>query len=280
VIFGASSFAGPLRDLKGHVRFIELYIPKMDVYNGAGLEMEKLETILDKISIYNFECTVHAPFSAEDPKYPLALSVDTSRMGEREFAIMEESISLANRIGAGIVVLHPGRVGPDREKAYSSMVSNLQTLASIAEDYGVTLGLENKEGTDPSNFCCEAEELARTIETVNSVHLKATFDIGHANLTCGGNSEKLRAFVKTLRKHIIHLHLHDNNGQWSEKFDGDEHLAPGKGCTDFSVLKLLSGYRGIYNLEVYSVEDICSGIETVEKSLNDNLSLKKISGRG
>jgi sugar phosphate isomerase/epimerase len=267
VIFGASSFAGPLGDLKGHVKSIELYIPKMGVYNGSGLEKEKLETILDKISVYNLECTVHAPYSAEDPKYPLTINVDTSRMGEREFAIMEESIALANRIGAEIVVLHPGRVGPYREKAYSSMVNNLHTLATIAEDYGITLGLENKEGTDPSNFCCEAEELARTIETVNSVNLKATFDIGHANLTCGGNSMKLRAFVKTLQKHIIHLHLHDNNGQWTEKFDGDEHLAPGKGCTDFSVLKLLSGFRGIYNLEVYSVEDICTGKDIIEKSL-------------
>ncbi len=118
MIFGASSFAGPLTDLKGHVRSIELYIPKMGIYNGSGLEMEKLEKILDKISTYNFECTVHAPYSAEDPKYPLAIKVDTARMGEREFAIMEESIALANRIGAGVVVLHPGRVGPDREKAY------------------------------------------------------------------------------------------------------------------------------------------------------------------
>jgi sugar phosphate isomerase/epimerase len=267
VIFGASSFAGPLTDLKGHVRSIELYIPKMGIYNGSVLEMEKLGKILDKISVYDFECTVHAPYSAEDPKYPLSINVDTARMGEREFVLMEESIALANGIGAKIVVLHPGRVGPEREKAYSSMVKNLQTLAYIAEDYGVTLGLENKEGTDPSNFCCEAEELSRTIETVNSGHLKATFDIGHANLTCGGNSEKLRTFVQTLQKHIIHLHLHDNNGQWTQKFDGDEHMAPGKGCTDFSVLKLLSGYRGIYNLEVYSVDDICLGKEIIENSL-------------
>ncbi len=274
MIFGASSFAGPLTDLEGHVQSIELYIPKMGIYSGSGLETEKLEDILDKISTYNFACTVHAPYSAEDPKYPLAIKVDTARMGEREFAIMEESIALANRIGARIVVLHPGRVGPDREKAYSSMVNNLHTLASIAEDYGITLGLENKEGTDLSNFCCEAEELSRTIEAINSVYLKATFDIGHANLTCGGNSEKLRTFVQTLQKHIIHLHLHDNSGQWTEKFDGDEHMAPGKGCADFSVLKLLSGYRGVYNLEVYSVDDICSGKEIIENSLkSDELSL-------
>lgn len=266
MILGASSFAGRPGDLKEHVKSIELYIPKLGIYNGSTLEIEKLNRVLDEISIYDFAVTVHAPYSAEDSKYPPALQVDTAKMGEREFTLMEESIALANRIGAPVVVLHPGRVGPDREKSYYSMIKTLNKLASVAEDYGVTLGLENKESTDPSNFCCEAKELSRTIEIVNSEHLKATFDIGHANLTCGGDPEKLREYVRTLKEHIIHLHLHDNNGQWTEKYDGDEHMAPGEGCADFSVLKLLSGYRGVYNFEVFSLEDLIFGKKTLEKA--------------
>jgi sugar phosphate isomerase/epimerase len=267
VILGASSFAGPPGDLKEHVESIELYIPKLGIYKGSTLEMKKLDMVLDEISIYDFAATVHAPYSAGDSRYPSALQVDTARMGEREFTLLEESIALANRVEASVVVLHPGRVGPEREKSFSSMVKNLDKLASLAEDYGVTLGLENKEGTDPSNFCCEAEELSRTIEAVNSEHLKATFDIGHANLTCGGDPEKLGVFVRTLQKHIIHLHLHDNSGQWTEKYDGDEHMAPGEGCADFSVLKLLSGYRGVYNFEVFSLEDLLFGKKTLENAL-------------
>ncbi len=263
MIIGASSFAGHPGDLKEHVESIELYIPKLGIYNGSALEIEKLDRILDEISIYDFAVTVHAPYSAGESNYPSDLQVDTARMSERELTLLEESISLANRIGAPIVVLHPGRVGPDREKSYYSMVKNLNKLASLAEDYGVTLGLENKEGTDPSNFCCDAEELSRTIEAVNSENLKATFDIGHANLTCGGDPEKLREFVRTLQKHIVHLHLHDNSGQWTEKYDGDEHMAPGEGCADFSVLKLLSGYRGVYNFEVFSLEDLIFGKKTL-----------------
>lgn len=267
MIFGASSFAGSLPELKESVGSIELYIPKLGIYNGSVLEKKELERILDEMSTYCFAGTVHAPYFAADPRYPAALQVDTAKMGNREFTLLEESMTIANRIGAHVVVLHPGRIGPDREKSFASMVNNLSFLASRAEDYGVTLGLENKEGTDPSNFCCEAEELARTIGIVNSDHLKATFDIGHANLTCRGESEKLRNFVRTLQKHIIHLHLHDNSGQWTEKYDGDEHMAPGKGCVDFSVLKLLSGYRGVYNLEVFSLEDVQFGKQTIEKAL-------------
>ncbi len=266
MILGASSFAGPAGDLKEHVESIELYVPKLGIYSGSTLEMEKLGRVLDEISIFDFAVTIHAPYSAGDPRYPSALQVDTARMGKREFTLLEESIALANRTGASVVVLHPGRVGTDREKSFFSMIKNLSNLASMAEDYGVTLGLENKEGTDPSNFCCEAEELSRTIEAVNSEHLKATFDIGHANLTCGGDPERLKEFVRILKKHIIHLHLHDNSGQWTEKYDGDEHMAPGKGCADFSALKLLSGYRGVYNFEVFSLEDLCFGKETLEKA--------------
>lgn len=268
MILGASSFAGAPGDLKENVDSIELYIPKLGVYDGLTLKKEKLDRVLDEISVHNFTVTVHAPYTAADSKYPSALQVDTARMGEREFTLMEESIALANRTDTSVAVLHPGRIGTDREKSFSSMIKNLSRLASVAEDYGVILGLENKEGTDPSNFCCKAEELSRTIEAVNSGYLKATFDIGHANLTCGGDPEKLREFVKTLQKYIIHLHLHDNSGKWTEKYDGDEHMAPGRGCADFTVLELLSGYRGVYNFEVFSLEDLYFGKKTLENVLS------------
>jgi sugar phosphate isomerase/epimerase len=268
VIFGASSFAGPLQELKENVGSVELYVPKLGIYNGLVLEKKKFECILDEMSTHNFAGTVHAPYSAADPKYPAALQVDTANMGKREFTLLEESMEIANRIGSRVVVLHPGRAGLDKDKSFASMVSNLESLASLAEDYGVMLGLENKEGTDPSNFCCKAEELSHTIEIVNSDNLKATFDIGHANLTCGGNPEKLRNFVQILKKHVIHIHLHDNSGQWTEKYDGDEHMAPGKGCVDFSALKVLSDYRGVYNLEVFSLEDVQLGKEVIKKALH------------
>ncbi|WP_410508471.1 sugar phosphate isomerase/epimerase family protein [Methanosarcina hadiensis] len=267
MIFGASSFAGPLQELRENVGSIELYVPKLGIYNSLALEKEKLECILDEISTHNFAGTVHAPYSAADPRYPASLQVDTANMGKREFTLLEESMEIASRIESHVVVIHPGRIGLDREKSFDSMVSNLGSLATLAENYGVTLGLENKEGTDSSNFCCKAEELSRTIEIVNSDYLKATLDIGHANLTCGGNPEKLKNFVRILKKDVIHIHLHDNSGKWTEKYDGDEHMAPGKGCVDFSALKVLSDYRGVYNLEVFSLEDVRLGKEVVEKAL-------------
>jgi sugar phosphate isomerase/epimerase len=44
-------------------------------------------------------------------------------------------------------------------------------------------------------------------------------------------------------------------------------MAPGKGCADFTVLKLLSGYKGVYNFEVFSLEDLHFGKKTLKNAL-------------
>jgi len=94
-------------------------------------------------------------------------------------------------------------------------------------DRNVMLGLENKEGTDPKNLCISAYDLIEAIEQIGSEHLGATFDIGHANLTCAGNPEKLRQFSKMMKDHVVHVHVHDNTGSPTEEYRGDLHRRRG-----------------------------------------------------
>jgi len=54
------------------------------------------------------------------------------------------------------------------------------------------------------------------------------------------------------------VHVHDNNGQWTEKYFGDFHGAPGTGVIDFSVLNEFD-FDKIYNLEVFSIDDVRKG---------------------
>ena len=61
--------------VKENVGSVELYIPKLGIYNGSVLEKKELERILDEMSAYCFAGTVHAPYFAADPKYPAALQV-------------------------------------------------------------------------------------------------------------------------------------------------------------------------------------------------------------
>lgn len=267
MIIGASSFAGSLSELSHEVQSVELYMPKLHVYDGPKLNHKILASILDELSTLDLMTSIHAPYSAESPTYPKDLQVDTSNMEPQDFRLMGESIELAASLGSKAVVLHPGRINGNREASFMKMVSNLKELAAQAADCEVMLGLENKEGTDPTNLCYLAEELVAAVEAVNSDNLKITLDIGHANLTCGGNPNKLRTFVRTVAPYVIHMHMHDNGGKWTSNYDGDEHLAPGKGTVDYEVLKEIRNYRGIYNMEVFSMEDVLSGKSTLLKYL-------------
>lgn len=267
MIIGASSFAGSLSELSHEVQSVELYMPKLHVYEGPKLNHNILATVLDELSTLDLMTSLHAPYYAESSTYPKDLRVDTSNMRPEDFRLMGESIELAAELGSKAVVLHPGRINGNREASFRNMVSNLKELTAQASDCGVMLGLENKEGTDPTNLCCQAEELVAAVEAVNSDNLKITLDIGHANLTCAGDSNKLRAFVRTVAPYVIHMHMHDNGGKWTSNYDGDEHLAPGKGTVDYAALKEVRNYQGIYNMEVFSMEDVISGKSTLLKYL-------------
>ncbi len=260
MIIGASSFASSLPQLRKEVECIELYVPKLGLYKGNRIIKEKVDELHDDLSTGSMHTTMHAPYFGD---YPEELLVDTAHMGEAQFRLMEECISLASDFECGVVVIHPGKIRGDREECFMHMVSNLRKLATAAENCGVVLGLENKEGTDPTNLCCTAGEQLHAIKEVNSQFLKATFDIGHANLTCGGDAEMLRGFVRDLKDNVVHVHVHDNTGALSERYFGDMHGAPGEGRIDFSVLRELH-FEGVYNLEVFSIVGVRTGKRIIE----------------
>lgn len=263
MILGASSFAGSFSQIASEVESVELYIPKMGLYHNSVLRHDLLGSILDELSTVDLYTSLHAPYFAASPTYPQDVLVDTANMDNTAFRLVRESIGIAGKLGSRAVVLHPGRINGDRERAFGAMISNLRILARDAEEHDVLLGLENKEGTDKNNLCIGAEELIRAVEEVNSDNLGVTFDIGHANLTCGGNMVKLREFAGKIAPYVVHVHVHDNRGIWLEHYDGDEHLAPGDGIIDYGVLNELIGYRGIYNMEVFSMEDVVKGKGTI-----------------
>ena len=258
MIIGASSFAGTLPELAPEIGSIELYIPKLEVYEGTKLIKSRIFTLKDTLSSYDISTSIHAPYFSDAPNYPHELVVDTSGLSDATEKLMKESIMIAESLGSKVVVIHPGRINGNKERSFENMVSGLSRLSKFARDANVILGLENKEGTDQNNLCICAVDLIKAIEEIGSPNLMATFDIGHANLTCKGNQVKLREFAQELKNHVVHVHVHDNHGFFTEKFWGDLHGAPGTGVIDFSVLKEL-GFNGVYNLEVFSVEDVKAG---------------------
>ncbi|MEA1985755.1 MAG: sugar phosphate isomerase/epimerase family protein [Euryarchaeota archaeon] len=274
MLLGASSFAATMGELESHVHSVELYIPKLGVYEGNQLQQDRLECILDELSTCDLTTSIHAPYYADVDTYPKGLVLDTADMGRSHFRLMEESIELASLLGSAAVVIHPGRIQQDREHSFRKMVENLRRLAAFASERDVMLGLENKEGTDPGNLCCNAGELLKAVHEVDSPHLGITFDVGHANLTMRGDPVSLRHFAKSIADEVVHVHLHDNNGQWTSDYSGDVHMAPGHGSVDYSVLSELVGYDGIYNLEVFSLDDVITGKKQIQEIFGRGSSLE------
>jgi Sugar phosphate isomerases/epimerases len=268
--FGVSTFAGPLSELDGLADSIELYIPKMNLYVGRELQTNRLDEFFDSFFSYDFYCTAHAPYVPDaSGEYPSNLSVDTANMTPADFELMKEAIDITAHAGGDVLVIHPGKIDGDARKSFGRMINNLKQLAAYAEDIGVLIGLENKEKTDTTNLCCDAAELAAAVNAVDSDYLGATLDIGHANLTCGGDQKKLAAFVKTLSPYVVHVHIHDNHGIDVGRYNGDEHLAPGQGIIDYAAIRGLGDYDETFNFELFSIDEFIEGKEYFKKKVSE-----------
>ena len=260
MIIGASSFASPLEELINEVDSVELYVPKLGLYEGRNLQHDLVRNVSDILSTSSGMTSLHAPYHADVHTYPTELCVDMANMNSSDFRLMEESIEMAAYFQSKVMVLHPGLVGNNRRDSMSKLVENLMRLAEFANNHGVMLGLENKEGTAPGNLCCNADELVIAVEKVNSGNLGITFDVGHAHLTAAGRTGMVREFMETVRPYVVHVHVHDNMGVWTDEYNGDIHMAPGSGTVDLEVIEEL-GCDGIHNLEVFSMEDVIAGKE-------------------
>lgn len=179
----------------------------------------------------------------------------------RGVAAVQRSIDLAHDLGAGAVIVHPGRVdinpqpefglvalyrqgqaaGPEytaaRERLLAARAAqaganmrsvrrSLLELADYAAPRGVRLGLENRYHFHEIPLPDELDELLSLGcgESVGYWH-----DVGHAqvleNLGFGSHEEWLRRFAG----HMVGIHLHDVVGV-------DDHRAAGLGDVDWDLV--------------------------------------------
>ena len=149
------------------------------------------------------------------------------------------------------VVMHSsyGEASPVNEIG----LKRFDKLIERAEQRNVNIALENM---------CEASQLLQTAELLeycDSPYLGFCFDSGHHNIR---KSQKPECDLLTRFGHRLKaLHLHDNNGITTGKYEDDMHLLPFDGNIDWSeIMKKIkdSGYSGAITLEAVNIryEDI------------------------
>lgn len=172
----------------------------------------------------------------------------------------EENLRIINEIKIAIeachvlqceyLVVHPfmpngwsDRGNSIAKDTFNKNVNYLRLLSDFAENYGITLCLENMPCKD---FCISTpEEILAVVKTVDRKNVKMCFDTGHVTafsrqLTVGHEIRKCGEFVKV-------LHVHDNHG------GADQHNFPGMGMTDWKdVINSLKeiNFDGVFSLEL------------------------------
>ncbi|MGB8476225.1 MAG: sugar phosphate isomerase/epimerase family protein [Candidatus Acidiferrum sp.] len=143
---------------------------------------------------------------------------------------LKRVIDVAEDLPYSRLILHMG--GP-RETAdprkRDAAFSSLEHLVLHARHAGVTIAVENtnSEMGDPAYLRAFVDETRLT-------GLRFNFDIGHAHLADGTESERIERGFAPLRELTVSAHIHDNHGE------KDEHLPPYDGTIDWeSAVKAL-----------------------------------------
>lgn len=270
--FGASTFNKDINKFPDIVDSIEYYIPKLEIYKDRILQKDKFNELLDFRYSYDLESTMHAPYCPNiNINYPEDLIIDITDMNDKDIKFMKDIIDLSVKFDVEILVLHPGKIhNDDRKRSLINMTHNLNILVDYAMDSDIVIGLENKESTDLLSLGTEAKELVEIVKSIDSENLGVVFDIGHANLTCNGDKNRLKEYFEYLLDYIVHIHIHDNYGFNNGKFNGDLHLCPGLGNIDYSILNQIFEEDITLNFELFEINDIINGKSYITNLINKN----------
>ncbi len=95
---------------------------------------------------------------------------------EEQVAHVKKWVQVASRLGAPVVRVFTGHIaeGLDYGSLVPRAIEGFRKIAQYAENYGVTLGVENH-----GNFCNRADEVLKIVEEVGSSRLKTFPDTGN-----------------------------------------------------------------------------------------------------
>jgi len=172
--------------------------------------------------------SLHAPTSRElslnrEGGSPLSVT-EVERV--RRIEAMDEFkrvIDVAEDLPFARLIVHMGgsRETADPRKRDAAF-STLEHLILHGRHVGVTLCIENttSEMGDPAYLRSFVDETRLT-------GLRVNFDIGHAHLAEGLESERISKSFEPVRELVFSAHIHDNHGE------KDEHLPPYDGTIDW-----------------------------------------------
>ncbi|MEN4017409.1 MAG: sugar phosphate isomerase/epimerase family protein [Methanobacterium sp.] len=204
----------------------------------------------DLINSYDLKTSVHSPLSDINIA---SLNESIRKASVRE---IKDSIDLASKIDASVVVVHPGHmaflVREFKDELMQSSLKSLKECLKHAEEYGIKLCVENMPEMD-GMICKSLEEL---YELTQKTGVSMALDVGHAH-SMGLSIDEMLKY-----DNIGHIHLSDNDGSF------DNHDAIGSKNIDFkSLFKGLKRIKfdGVCVIEVKKQDEILESLDYIKK---------------
>ncbi len=228
---------------------ILIYLKDMDVEYIELIKEYPYDSIdHELVNSYNFKTSVHAPLSDIN----LASSNDSIRKASVEE--IKNSMDLAVKIDAHVVVVHPGHMAflarKYKDKIMVNSLNSLKECSLYAEDLGLRMCVENMPDIE-GMLCKDLKELHKLTKEINAY---MTLDTGHA-YNMGASIEDMLKY-----DNLEHIHLSDNDGTF------DNHDAIGSKNIDFQML--FNGlnkikFNGICVIEVKQQDEIPKSIDYI-----------------
>ncbi len=226
-------------------------------FHTTDEQVKGFKARLDRMAVGSIHAFCPVPLSAPQgyPELYSLASFDEEARAMARFQVIK-NIRFAAEMGAGVVVLHAGRVmcgsifkrvrAWKRMRRGAKMVEifkrEIAKIVPELEKHKVVLGLENLPYYEGFPNAMEMPQVA-------GEWVKAWFDTGHDVVVPG------------CRESVVGLHINDSKG-------GDDHLAPGMGKIDFGLLKDLALSAQHLVLEpnmMIEEQDLKAGLELLRK---------------
>jgi sugar phosphate isomerase/epimerase len=164
---------------------------------------------------------------------------------------LKRVIDVAEDLPYSRLILHMG--GP-RETAdprkRDAAFSSLEHLVLHAHHRGVTIAVENT-----TSEMGDSAYLRTFVDETRLTGLRFNFDIGHAHLADGLETERVEKAFASMRELAVSAHIHDNHGE------KDEHLPPYEGTIDWE--------SAVKTLKSAPERDLALTLELKEKTGHD-----------
>jgi len=198
---------------------------------------ESPEKIREKAEELGLELSLHGT------SYDINLTSINRGIREESVRQSKEAIILGRKIGANIVVLHPGRLSAsrvDREKCWQELLGVLRVLDNMAMEFSLTIGIEAMEKRSREIFV-EPDDVRRMFN-IKWKRIALTLDIAHAFTLM----DPLAYLNHINRNWISHVHI-------SDAAPGKTHLPLGDGKININdvLVELEQFYDGLVIVEGY-----------------------------